>query len=186
MPLENEADRMRHVPDPTDRTLGALQREIEQLEDKIDTAFDHKEEVNVVRHQAIQTQLNLMEAHRLELRDIAEKQRLEQKEDTKVAVDAALTAQKEAVRETTIATNLANAKSESAMTKALEQMAATFTAALASVTGTVVDLKERVSGMDQYKRGGAENQSDKRLDMTMLIQIIAVATAIYLGLSKNK
>lgn len=83
---------------------------------------------------------------------LVENQRVEQKVDTKSAVDAALIAQKEAVREQTTASERAIAKSETATNKQLEQLAQTFATAAESLRRAIDDVKERVVDVDKGVR----------------------------------
>lgn len=86
--------------DPTALTTDALMREVEILNRAMDLRFAFYD--------------RLLEA--------ADKQRLEQKLDTKAAVDAALAAAKEAVREQTISTEKAISKSETLFYTTLENI----------------------------------------------------------------
>jgi hypothetical protein len=83
---------------------------------------------------------------------LVENQRVEQKVDTKSAVDAALIAQKEAVREQTTASERAIAKSETATNKQLEQLSATFATAAEALRRSIDDVKERLAEVDRGVR----------------------------------
>lgn len=183
------------IHDPTARTLETVHREVLALERKIETALEYQNNLSTDRFASVQKKFEADEAHRLELKDMAEKARIEQKEDSKVGVDAALTAQKEAVKEATIATNLANAKSESAMTKALDQVSQTFSAAIANSVSQIIDVKETVTAIDNFRRGGVDASSEKRLSTGLLVAIAAiglssvfsvviVGVTLYVGLHK--
>lgn len=76
--------------------------------------------------------------------------------NTKDAVDAALAAAKEAVKEQTTASGLSITKSETATTEQLKQLTATFTTAINAVTATINDLKEQVVRIESLKQGGKE------------------------------
>lgn len=133
----------RHVDDPSALTTAQLHREVTVLHDLLDALFAGAEQIEKQRFSAVQQQFELVE-----------KQRVEQKMDTKAAVDAALTAQKEAVKEQTTASDRAIAKSELAMTKQLEQLQATFATAINGVTLLLNDAKERVVKIESSKAGG--------------------------------
>ena len=90
---------------------------------------------------------------------LIERQRVEQKADTQKAVDAALAAQKEAVREQTTASALAIGKSENAMTKQVDQQGVTFATAIAGVANSQSDLKTRVERIENLKQGGRDTLS---------------------------
>ena len=110
---------------------------------------------------------------------LIEKQRVEQKKDTKDAVDAALIAQKEAVQEQTIASGLSIAKSEAATAKQLDQLAVTFSTAITGVTASVndlkdtwnssiMDIKERIGRMESMRLGAQEQKKEVQTNMGMV------------------
>jgi len=129
----------RPIPDPTTLTTQQLNVAIDNLRSLLSTRIDADQRLNDERHKA------------------SEQQRLEQKEDTKIAVDAALQAQKEAVREQTSASDRAIAKSEAATTKQQDQQAATTRTEIAGVNSAIGDLKERVGAIESVKQGAREN-----------------------------
>src|SRR5688572_24104498 len=94
----------RPVPDPTTLTTEALQREIKGLGDLLRSELRGERDAIRVMIENIHARFDIIEA-----------QRVEQKADTQKAVDAALQAQKEAVREQTAASDKAITKSETSM-----------------------------------------------------------------------
>lgn len=110
--------------------------------------------------------------------DLVERMRVEQKKDTKDAVDAALTAQKEAVKEQTTAFGLATAKSEAAMTEQLKQLNATFTAAIKGVTDLLNDTKDRISKVEAMRIGGEGAVNNRRLESGQVLSILSFAAAV--------
>ena len=107
-----------------------------------------------------------------------ERLRLENKNDSKSAVDAALAAAKELV-----SSQATTAK------EAMEQQANTSTAALNGLLNTINDLKERVGAVENVKLGIESHKTDARLTVGMvmgvvgglvglLLLIIAVATFV--------
>jgi hypothetical protein len=133
------------VPDPTALTTEQLLREIDRTKELVEALLAGKEALTAERFLSVARQL-----------DLVEQQRVEQKSDTKSAVDAALTAQKEAVREQTTASERSIAKSEAATTKQLEQLSATFTTAIKGVTDALQDLKDRITRVESLKQGGKD------------------------------
>lgn len=134
----------RPVPDPIALATEQLLREITSLERLIgarvdgvvgalDERFKGLEAIVDERFKSVEKQFDIVEA-----------QRIEQKQDTKTAVDAALQAQKEAVREQTNASERANAKTEAATTKSTDQLSETFNTAIEGIRREISDLKERV------------------------------------------
>jgi phage-related protein len=87
---------------------------------------------------------------------IVENRRVEQKIDTKVAVDAALSAAEKAVKEQTLASEKAILKSETSAAEQSKQQNATFSAALKGVTDLLADVKDRVVKVESRKEGGAD------------------------------
>ncbi len=109
---------------------------------------------------------------------LVEVQRVEQKVDTKAAVDAALIAQKEAVREQTTASERAIAKSETATTKQLDQLGTTFNTAIAGVNVSLTDVKERVGKIESIKIGGQQQTDNSRGQTQTLAAIVGIFLAI--------
>lgn len=149
--------------DPTTLTTDALQREVAILRDIIDdkVAERHREE-NSLKELVLARldgEIRVME-ERINsihsLLEMIEKQRVEQKKDTKDAVDAALAAAKEAVKEQTTASQTAISKSEGMTDKRLEQLTATFAASISGVLASLSDVKERVADLTSTRRGGKE------------------------------
>ncbi len=144
----------RPVPDPTILTTQQLYREIEAARERAtkdvestreqaETLIDGLREILDEKFSSIARQL-----------DLVEQQRVEQKADTKAAVDAALTAQKEAVKEQTTASERAIAKSEASTTKQLEQLATTFQTAIKAIEDKANDLRDRLTTVESLKQGG--------------------------------
>jgi len=179
--LQNQTGGRFPVPDPTTLTTEALRREVAALQVLIEqriralgelvdeklrtlsTELDGRAQACVQAMEAIQDTIaanaagekSLMEEKFKKVEqqfELVENQRVEQKVDTKSAVDAALIAQKEAVREQTTASERAIAKSETATNKQLEQLAATFATAAESLRRSIDDVKERVGDVDKSIR----------------------------------
>ena len=136
------------IPDPTVLTTQQMLREVENLRNWGEDSHAGHERVALERFDSLDKQLVLIE-----------RQRVEQKSDTEKAVQAALSAAKEAVKEQTTAFGLATAKSETAMTEQLKQLNVTIGTAIAGVNISVGDLKERVAKMESAKQGGREQLS---------------------------
>jgi hypothetical protein len=150
-------------PDPTLLTTAALQREIEAvkslLRDKVEAR--HTEQLALV--DLLQSQIEALSAITTEKLnsvdkqfDLVERQRVEQKADTKAAVDAALIAQKEAVKEQTIASEKSIAKSEASTNKQLEELSKTFVTANDAQSSALADAKDRIGRIENVKVGGTE------------------------------
>lgn len=156
----------RPVPDPTVLTTQQLYREIESAREMTETLIDGLREILDEKFSSIDRQLQLVE-----------QQRVEQKQDTKAAVDAALTAQKEAVKEQTTASERAIAKSEASTTKQLEQLSETFATAIRGLTQLVDDLKERTGRIEAIKQGATETRTESRAVTSGITAIVVAAIA---------
>ena len=133
------------IPDPTFLTTQALDREVNRLEDMMERDLLALKDVSNEKHLRAEQQFELVE-----------RQRVEQKKDTKDAVDAALTAQKEAVREQTAASEKAIEKSEKAINRLVEQLADTFRTEAAALRREISEVKDRTTQIESTTRGGKE------------------------------
>lgn len=133
--MADDTEGLRPPPstDPTELTTAALLREIQGLKEQMETFVRGENKLTEERFASVKTHM-----------DLIERQRVEQKLDTKQAVDAALAAAKEAVKEQTTASERAIAKSEMATNEQLKQLGATFDAAFAGMRRDIDDLKQRV------------------------------------------
>jgi hypothetical protein len=177
------------TPDPTVLTTEQLLREIDRLE-KLMTAsvgglkdLINEKIIGVIslldeKFVSVGTQFQLIE-----------RQRVEQKKDTKDAVDAALAAAKEAVKEQTTASDRSITKSETATSEQLKQLSATFTTATSGISDVIGDLKERVGKIESMKLGAGENRADSRGNIALLVAagsviltlILTIMNAIHIG-----
>jgi len=109
---------------------------------------------------------------------LIESRRIEQKNDTKTAVDAALSAAERAVREQAAASEKAIIKSETSVAEQSRQQAQTFSAQLRGVEATLSDTKERLGALATQQQTKADSRSETRLDVGMLVGIIGMAAAV--------
>ena len=107
--------------------------------------------------------------------DLIERQRVENKADTKAAVDAALAAAKEAVKEQTTASDRAITKSETATSEQLKQMNVTFTTAVQGISQPISDLKDRVTALESVRIGGKENVAAMYALVGLIVTIALLA-----------
>lgn len=182
--------------DPTALTTQMVLREVEILHDSIDDKVDarHREQAAIKElFEANQAEINriMKEKFRsIETQfDLIERQRVEQKKDTKDAVDAALIAQKEAVQEQTIASGLSIAKSETATAKQLDQLASTMSVAIQGVTTasnelkdnfniSISDIKERIGKIESNKVGANEERAHTKDNITILYSIAGILVGV--------
>jgi hypothetical protein len=144
-------------PDPTVLTTEALHRAINQVEEK----FNIQLEVINEKFVSVTNQLQLVE-----------RQRVEQKADTQKAVDAALAAQKEAVKEQTTASERAIAKSEASTADQLKQLSTTFDTSIKGLTDNLNDAKDRIGKIENIRLGGKESTT---AIYAFIVIVIAVA-----------
>jgi formyltetrahydrofolate synthetase len=154
----------RPVPDPTELT----DRAIRLLERQLTTLIDGE-----VKN--LTTRINGAVALIDERFEAAEKLRIEQKKDTKDAVDAALSAAKEAVKEQTTASERSIDKSERATGEQLKQQQETFAKTAEGLADKIEDLKERVGRIESVKVGSTENR-------TTTFAVIGIVVSVGLAL----
>jgi hypothetical protein len=149
----------RPVPDPTALTTEALHREIASLKELLQS--DH----NAMR-EFLNEKLRIMESSRVE-----------QKKDTKDALDAALTAQKEAVKEQTAASDRAIAKSEAGTTKQIDQQGTLLATTKATIDDKIEDVKERQTATDNRLTAIEGRTQGVGQSWTVLVSIAALGIA---------
>jgi hypothetical protein len=158
-------------PDPSLLTTAQILREINNLKELLE-ARDGGVALQVQRQfESVALQFELVE-----------RQRVEQKQDTKIAVDAALQAQKEAVREQTTASERAIAKSETATAKVIDQQTLANAAAINGVLASLSDVKERVGKIEFTKVGSSEQDSLHRARSQDVGQWIAWAAGGFMSI----
>lgn len=147
--------------DPTIATNERIEREVRQLEGRLTRQLASIENELQLRV-GYAVDLTVEKFRKVEQEfELIERQRKEQKEDTKTAVDAALSAQKEAVKEQTAAASLATAKSETATGKQQEQLASTLTTAIEALRRSIDEVKERITEVDRNARDAAALSDSK-------------------------
>jgi hypothetical protein len=168
------------VPDPTVLTTQALLREITGVRELFESQLAHRHELYQSEIASL-NRINVEKFAKVEQQfELVERQRVEQKQDTKQAVDAALTAQKEAVKEQTTASGLAIAKSETGTSKQLEQLAANFQTAFSGQTVSIDDVKERITRLESAKTTEATVRTDSRAGIGLWVAGLS-AFVFFLG-----
>ena len=153
-----------HIPDPTNRTLDTVHREIENVSDRLETLIRSESRLTSERFDSVAREFELIE-----------RGRTEQKRDTKEAVDAALVAQKTAVAEQTIASEKSINKSEAATAKAIDAQTVSFTQSLSAMQSSFSDLKERVVIIESKDVGISSYREDRRMSIGQIIASIGVS-----------
>lgn len=156
------------TPDPSRLTVDMLVRELKGLQAMLearmngtDKRIELMQEVLDKRGDAIRQEVeHLRDLHqerfkRVETQILERDTRTEQtSRDSKVAVDAAFAASKEAVSEQNKSTALSIAKSEAAFTKQLDGLLLTMTTLTKSLDDKINDLKSRIDMLDARNQGG--------------------------------
>jgi hypothetical protein len=154
-------DNDRPVPDPTVLTTEQLLREVANAVLLLEAKINGLNEVTQEKLNSVDKQFALIE-----------RQRVEQKTDTATAVQAALSAAKEAVKEQTAASDKSITKTEKATGDQLQQLTITFDTAIKGLTDILGDTKERVGKIESRKEGGLEMQRQRDVTLGQIIGIV--------------
>jgi hypothetical protein len=160
----------RPVPDPTVLTTDQLRREISALRELIETRLDGMDKAIELLQAATDRYpasikaavATLQELHAEKFQSIAiqfmeRDTRTEQtSRDGKVAIDAALQAQKEAVGKQNESNALAIAKSEAGFTKQIDQISVLIQATAENTNGKIEDIKSRVGAIEGHSKGATD------------------------------
>lgn len=99
--------------------------------------------------------------------------------DSKVAVDAALQAAKEAVAEQNKSSALAIAKSEAATAKQIDQLVVLIATTSKSSDDKINDAKERLTRIEGHGEGSHSTVSYIAIAISVLVGLISIATFIF-------
>ena len=139
----------------------------ERLQTDIAVAVDNLKHLHEERFSAI--------AQQFAERDVRSEQ---EKKASKEALDAALLAQKESVKQqndaNTTAANLAGSNS----TKQIDLVGTQITALDKSLTDRISELKERIDRGEGQGQGAASGRTERRLDVGAVVAAVAVLVAI--------
>lgn len=197
-------------PDPSSLTTAQLLREINSLEKLVTQRMDGIERAVSVAHEnlvRVPTDVQKEIEHLDEvtngklatLREMFEVQaekfssvdrqfterdvRTEQtSRDSKVAVDAALQAAKEAVGEQNKSSALAIAKSDAATTKQIDQLGTLIQSTIAGINAQIGDLKERLTRFEGEGRGKDTSHDQARMNTTSYVGIVGLVVGALVGL----
>lgn len=153
--------------DPSALTTEQLLREVGSLKELMLAMFRSAEEVRNEKFESVREQFSLIE-----------RQRVEQKKDVKDAVDAALSAAKEAVKEQTTASERSILKSEAGTKEQLNQLTTTFNTAFAGVSSNHDDLKDRVGKIESVKLGGKEQLNSMYALGAFILTVMIIGTVL--------
>lgn len=196
-------------PDPTVRTVEQLQREIaatreileaqlEGVKNVINVRLDGMDKANVLLQElrekmpdiisvSIKQLENLHQEkfHSIETQFIERDTRTEQtSRDSKVAVDAALQAAKEAVGEQNKSNALAIAKSEAAFTKQIDQLGVLITTMQKGIDDKIEDIKSRLLIIEGNRQGGAQAWGIWLAVTGLVLTAGLIAAAVFSGIHR--
>ena len=98
--------------------------------------------------------------------------------DSKVAVDAALQAAKEAVGEQNKSNAASIAKQEAAFTKQIDQIVLLITSNNDNTEGKITDLKDRMNRIEGGDAGEKTTKDDSRANMALIISVVIAAVVV--------
>ncbi len=150
-----------------DRALDLLQELSNKLPAKIDEKINSLHQVHDEKFNSIQTQFRE--------RDVRTEQ---SSKDSKVAVDAALQAAKEAVGEQNKSSALAIAKSETSTMKQIDQIMQLIQNGNKAVDDKIGDVKERLTRIEGRGEGIIKQEGTTQTSNHMLISVIAVLVSM--------
>jgi|SRR5665213_658493 len=144
---------IRPIPDPSTLTTSQLHRELASLRELIEARLDGTDK-------------------RIEIQFIERDKRAEQTaKDSKLAVDAAFSAAKEAVKEQNTSSALAIDKSEKATTKQIDGISSLISASSKATDEKIEDVKARLQMIEGQKAGVG-------MSAGVLLQIVLAASAV--------
>ncbi len=152
-------------PDPTLLTTEQLLREIGALERLLDARFLTLE-TKMAGHFLIDTErFSKTEEHFL----LVESLRLEQKKDTKEALESALAAQKEAAR-----------KQDDATKETISKLSQLLDISARGLSDKVDDLKDRVVRAEASRQGASETKQEQRANITAVQAAVGIVVTVIL------
>lgn len=143
------------IPDPTLLTIDSIRREITMLENLFDTRLDAAESLVKARLERID--------HLLQR---SEEQRVEQKKDTKDAVDAALESQKEAT-----------AKMERSISDQISSLRSNFETEIRTLQTGRNENREAITKLESTQQGGREQRTESRAITSGQVALFGVVLA---------
>jgi len=167
--------------DGMDKAIGLFQKSSDQIHVSIDEKLAALKAVHEEKFGSVQVQFRE--------RDVRTDQ---SSKDSKVAVDAALQAAKEAVGEQNKSSALAIAKSEASTTKQIDQLGIQVQSQSKNFDDKIADVKDRLGRMESAKLGGNESDSKHQTNSSFyvaifsaLVSLASVATTIAVVLMRH-
>ena len=156
--------------DGMDKAIQLLQSTTDKLPERIDEKIGSLKEVHEEKFRSIQVQFIERDA------------RTEQtSRDSKVAVDAALQAAKEAVGEQNRSSALAIAKSETATVKQIDQQGLLISTATTALDDKINDIKDRLTRIEGKEVGLANANSGQQASSNFTVSLIGMIFGVLIG-----
>jgi cation transport regulator ChaB len=186
-------------PDPTILTTELMRREITALRDVLDMRIEGQADlIRLLQASLLKRRSDIAEGvshlqilHEEKFSSIQTQfterdTRTEQtSRDSKVAVDAALQAAKEAVGEQNKSSALAIAKSEAGTTKQIDQIGVLITTTNNATNDKIDDLKQRITSVESRTVGHRESTGDNRatvaLGISAIMAMVGIGAFVYHG-----
>ena len=153
--------------DGNDRIVELLQAGQDRRKDEVSAEVQHLSKLHGEKFASIQTQF--------QERDTRTDQT---SKDSKVAVDAALQAAKEAVSEQNKSSALAIGKSETSTGKQIDQIALNIAGMTSNLNDKIDDVKNRMNVIDGRTKGGQDNKDDHRSNIAIAVSVIMTLITI--------
>jgi hypothetical protein len=168
-------------PDPTQRTIETLHREITSVQEWAELQLNSAAAISAERFDSQTREDAIREAHRLELK--ADNQRTVETAmiAAEKAVQAALAAAEKARDQQTIASQLATTKAEEGSKEQMKQQAETFSTAISGLNVGFSDVKSMLGELRVEKRTTQENSTEHRAVNTQMIAAASVIATLFGG-----
>src|SRR6202795_1866601 len=148
-------------------TVGPIISRLDAMDRSIDSKIKHLRELHDEKFVSIQKQFTERDV-RTDLLATG----------TKIAVDAALQAAKEAVGEQNKSSALAIAKSETSTTKQIDQLQTLIQTNNDAINDKINDLKARLDRGEGGKTGVAADRTERHMDGTFALAVIMAVTGV--------
>jgi len=191
---------VRPVPDPTVLTTAALMQAISSLKEVIYTRLEGMDRAIVlfdgtVMRMTVETDKKLTHLRELVFeriegdrnginqRFVERDVRVEQTaRDTKVAVDAALAAQKEMGNKQTDSFAQSIAKSEAATSKQIDQLGQLLSTTNTATDGKIADIKERLTRIEGEGKGVRQAEVQQQTSNMSVVSIVGLVLGTLIGI----
>src|ERR1035438_4884503 len=188
----------RPVPDPTVLTRQQLERAVAGLREILEARLNGMDKALSLTHEELNRRSVEGDLKIVHLRELSEEKflsiqtqfaerdtRTEQtSRDSKVAVDAALQAAKEAVGEQNKSSALAIAKSETATMKQIDQLVVLISTGSNAQDSKITDIKDRITALESLNSGLASaqiTQHDASSSRVAIIGVICTVGGLLMG-----